>query len=157
LADVPAGQLPGVVEHMEKRLTAEAAPAEANDLWTAAYVLLGLQYTREFASQLLRSALTMKESVTYQAIIAEGRARGIAEGMAEGRTQGMAQGETLGRTRGMIELLVELGTEHLGPPDAPTRVALEAIADPNRLKELGKRIRQVSSWEELLAPPEGRR
>jgi predicted transposase YdaD len=130
---------------MEKRLTAEAAPAEANDLWTAAYVLLGLQYSKEFASQLLRSALTMKESVTYQAI--------MAEGQAEGRAQGMAQGETLGRTRGMIELLVELGTEYLGAPDAATRTVLEAIADANRLKELGKRIRQVSSWAELLASP----
>jgi len=41
-------------------------------LWTATYVLMGLKYPSAFTEQLLRGVRQMKESVTYQAILAEG-------------------------------------------------------------------------------------
>ena len=41
-------------------------------------VLMGLRYPAQFAAQLLRAVRAMKESTTYQAILAEGRAEGQA-------------------------------------------------------------------------------
>jgi hypothetical protein len=75
----------------------------------------------------------MKESVTYQALVAEGRAEALQE------------------------ILLELGPKPLGPPDAATRTALRAMADPGHLKKLVERLLDVSSWAELLATPTSRR
>ena len=47
----------------------------------------------------------MKESVTYQAILREGRAEGIARGMTEGMARGMAEGELLGKLKSVPGLL----------------------------------------------------
>ncbi|MBG1271948.1 Rpn family recombination-promoting nuclease/putative transposase [Nostoc sp. WHI] len=49
----------------------------------SAFVLAGLVLNKEIIQQLLRKEL-MQESVTYQALIAEGRAEGIEEGIEEG-------------------------------------------------------------------------
>ena len=66
-------QIPEIIREVKSKL---ADHPLAPDLWAATYVLLGLKYSNEFASLVLQGVLTMKESVTYQAIIAEGRAEG---------------------------------------------------------------------------------
>ena len=75
----------------------------------------------------------MKESTTYQAILEEGRAEGRAEGERRG--------------------LLLLGSQRLGPPDATTRSALNAIDSVERLERMLERLLKVESWEELLATP----
>lgn len=51
-----------------------------NNVAASAFILAGLVLENETIQQLLRREL-MQESVTYQAILAEGRAEGLAEGV----------------------------------------------------------------------------
>jgi len=46
LADVPSERLPEVVRAMDRRLRAEAPPADLGDIWTAALILIGLRLRR---------------------------------------------------------------------------------------------------------------
>lgn len=131
LADVTPAQLPAVIRRMAERLSQEASPSEAATLWTATYVLMGLRYEREVARNLLRGVMTMRESVTYQAILMEGEAEG--------------------RTSEARRLLVLQGTRRFGPPSDETRAAIERITDLDQLEGLGLRLLDVGSWEELLA------
>ena len=83
----------------------------------------------------------MRESVTYQAILEEGEAKGAVKGaVTEAR-----------------KLLLLQGTERFGPPDRPTRDALEGIHDLQRLEALVVRLLYVGSWQELLGSRPGRR
>jgi hypothetical protein len=127
VADVAAAELPAVVRRMDERLRREATPAEAGTLWTAAYLLLGLRHSAEFAGRLLQGVRAMRESSTYQAVLAEGRAE-------EAR-----------------RFLLRLGTRRFGPPDARARAAVEALGDPERIEQLGDRLFEVDGWGELLA------
>ena len=72
----------------------------------------------------------MRESVTYQAILEEGR--------EEGRIQ------ELHRT------ILRLGRERFGTADETTRQDIEAIRNIESLEELSVRLIRVSSWTELL-------
>jgi hypothetical protein len=73
----------------------------------------------------------MKESVTYQAILSEGR--------VEGRIQ-EAQA-----------ILLRQGNTRFGPPSTEARATLEGITSVERLEMLSDRILKVESWDELLA------
>src|SRR5207244_1176241 len=75
---------------MERRLDAEAPPADARELRTATYILMGLRYPRDMVRQLLKGVRSMKESDTYQAILEEGFEKGIEKGRAEGVEKGRA-------------------------------------------------------------------
>ena len=80
----------------------------------------------------------MKESSTYQAILAEGRAEGA-----------------VGEAKRVLRLQ---GDEDFGSPDARTASLIDGLDDLARLEELLLRIRTAENWEELLAPPRaGRR
>jgi hypothetical protein len=72
----------------------------------------------------------MKESVTYQAILREGRAEGKIE---EARN-----------------MLVLQGRSRFGEPPPEAVNALNALTDLGRLEELGVRLLHASSWRELL-------
>lgn len=79
----------------------------------------------------------MKESSTYQAIIAEGMELGIERGkVAEAK-----------------KVLRMQADDAFGPPNARTAAAIERISDLDRLEELLLRLRTVRSWQELLSPP----
>lgn len=71
----------------------------------------------------------MHDSVTYQAVLDEGRGE-------EAR-----------------KLLLLQGERRFGPPDAATVAAVRAITDLERLERLGVRLLEVDSWAELLATP----
>jgi hypothetical protein len=84
----------------------------------------------------------MKESSTYQAILAEGRAEGRAEGQVKEARR----------------FLLKLGKKQFGPPDPATQAALNAITKVEQLERLGEGLFAAGSWQELLAPPRrGRR
>jgi predicted transposase YdaD len=137
LSAVKKQQLPDIVSRIEERITNEASPEEAGALWTATDVLMGLRYSRELVSQLLQGIHGMKESVTYQAIIEEGKIEGKIEGMIEARH----------------EILLGLGRKRFGPPSPANQEALQAINDVDRLDRLVERLLDASNWEELLATP----
>lgn len=137
-------QIPEIIREVRAKL---ADHPLAPDLWAATYVLLGLKYSSEFASMVLQGVLTMKESVTYQAIIAEGRAEGRAEGHATGVVEGAVDEA--------MKLLLRLGTIRFGPPSKANLASLKSITDLSRLEELSERILIVDSWQKLLRTSTG--
>jgi predicted transposase YdaD len=141
---VAESDLPGVIDRLKEKLAAPRYRQAAGALWTAVDVLMGLRYDRAFIERLLQGVRGMKESVTYQAIVQEGVAKGREEGIVEGRLEG--------RLEEARRILLLLGEEEFGtPPGRAARASLEAIASPDQLEHLTRRTRRVRSWEELLA------
>jgi predicted transposase YdaD len=124
---------------MKRRLDREATPPLAEELWSATYILMGLPYDQALIQAMLKGVGKMKESVTYQAILEEGKTEGKADGIVEG---------SLKEARKMILLQ---GRSRFKQPASPQVVgALEAITEASQLEELGVRLLQVSSSQELL-------
>jgi hypothetical protein len=123
------------------RLSGARFPQAAwyNPLRTATYVLMGLRYSPELATQILQGVRAMKESSTYQAIIEEGRVEGREEGRVEGRVEEARA------------ILLRQGTKRFGPPTPQAQAALEAIIAIDRLELLSERLLDVESRHELLA------
>jgi predicted transposase YdaD len=134
LCDVSPAALPSVIQRNADRLAHATAPAEAATLWVSTYLLMGLRYSPAVAGQLLQGVRAMKESSTYQAILAEGR----------------AEGEAMGRAEEARKVLLLLGGKQFGPPDPQVRAVITA-ANLERLERLTERLLDVSSWDELLA------
>ncbi|HJT77724.1 MAG TPA: hypothetical protein VJ739_11030, partial [Gemmataceae bacterium] len=133
LAHVEEGQLPDVVRRVGTRLEQEVERSEAENLWTATYLLLGLRYSSVFVRDLLRGVHAMEESTTFQAIIAEGEIRGVQKA------------------------LLHIGGKRLGPPSEVQRTAVQGITSLDDLERMIERTVEVDNWEELLAAPRPRR
>jgi predicted transposase YdaD len=133
LTRVTAAELPGVIRQMETRL--EKTPAPVRDtLWTTTYILMGLRYPEAISQRVLREVRSMKDSVTYQGILREGR----------------EEGERLGREAEAREMLLRLGERRFGVPGIGVAQTLEALP-LERLHALSLRLLDVESWDELLA------
>ena len=133
ISAVTEAELPGIIERMGRRLGGRRARRQAQLVWAAAYLLLGLRYSPARAAQLFRGIVSMKESSTYQAILEEGRTEGAVK---EAR-----------------KLLRVFGDGKFGPPDAQTAEAIEQTDDLARLEDLCQRLRTASSWQDLFGPP----
>jgi predicted transposase YdaD len=146
ISAVSAAELPTVLERMKKRLANHPDRGRVGRLWTAVYVLLGLCYKQVVVEQLLQGALGMKESVTYQAIVAEGVKKGRAEGVKKGRAEGAREE--------LRKVLLSLGEECTGEP-APdwAASALAQIDSLQELESLAKKVLRVQNWAELLRQP----
>ncbi len=129
LTSVSESELPSLIQTMEARIEAES-PETRNDFWTITWLLLGLKYDSEFAKQLLKGVMAMKESTTYQYTLEEGRQLGLQE---EAR-----------------RLLVLMGERRLGQLDAGTQTALDATLSLEELERLLTRLLEVETWQELL-------
>jgi predicted transposase YdaD len=138
ITNVTEDELPGLVKRMAERISAEPQ-AGAAKLWTATYLLMGLRYSNEFASHLLRGVRDMRESTTYQAIRSEGRDEGLIEGCIAGERR----------------VLLRLGTKNFGTPAPAILHAIEAFCDVDRLEALCERMldSDVDDWNRLLAAP----
>jgi predicted transposase YdaD len=136
-AQVTETELPAVIRRMEERLRTMDQAEEASRLWTSTLVLMGLRFSRELAAQLLQGVQGMKESVTYQMILEEGRAEGRAEGQAAA----------------LQNVIIRLGTPGLGAPGGKEEIAIRAVNDPDRLDRMLDRLSEVSNWQELLDTP----
>ena len=77
----------------------------------------------------------MRESVTYQIILEEGR--------EEGRVQ---------EARALIR---DLGTQKMGSPDAATVASIEAVDDLEMLHRMSRAVLHANTWQELLAAGQG--
>lgn len=133
--DVPPDALPQVIDKMAERFGRELARAEAAELWTATYVLIGLRYDEMLAGLLLGGVREiMKESVTYQAIVEEGREEGRAEAKCDA--------------------LIKLATRRFGRPHAGVRAELESASSLPRLDAGFLRVLDATGWEDLLAVEE---
>jgi hypothetical protein len=130
LADVQPADLPAVIAQMKKRLDREVTPHQAADFWSATYILMGLRYEQALIRTLLQGVTSMKESVTYQAILEEGKARGEIEEAKR--------------------IFLLLARDRFGEPPPEALAALEALSDVKKLEALSRRVLQAKNWEELL-------
>jgi predicted transposase YdaD len=129
LARVKENELPAVIHAMQERLDREATKNQAETLWTATYLLMGLKYSDELIDRLLEGVQNMEESVTYQKILKKGRAEEAKR------------------------ILKRQGSKRFGKPEPLIEAAIDAIADLDRLEQLSDRVLEVAGWEELLAHP----
>ncbi len=137
LGDVRPADLPTVIARMKQRLGPTVPAGRRAELWAATYILMGLRYEQALIQRLLQGVATMKESVTYQAI--------LEEGLAEGKTAEARR------------LLLLVGRDQFGEPSANVRAAVDAVTDVKRLEELTVRVKHAASWPELLGLPSPRR
>lgn len=130
---------------MDARLKRRSLAASAVDLWAATYVLLGLRYSGDVARVLLQRMVSMKESVTYQAIVEEGRVEGLAKGRAEGAVDEAKR------------LLFLGGETRFGSPPPEIAMMIHGIGDLPCLEAMYRRLFQAQSWDELLGRRKPRR
>jgi predicted transposase YdaD len=134
LSDLSGASPESVVHRIEERLTAETPRETASLLWTATYIMAGMTYAAEDIERLLSGVLNMKESSTYQKILAEGEAKG----------------EALGRLHEAQNMLLLVGQGSLGKPDASVTRRIRAIKSVDRLEAMAQRLLTVQSWADLL-------
>jgi hypothetical protein len=91
------------------------------------------------ARTLLQGVTRMRESSTYQAIL------------AEGRVEGRAEGETHGQILATQRAVIRFGSHKFGAPDEAIVRRLEGLDDLAVLESLEDRIFTTQSWQELLA------
>lgn len=130
LSKVSPNDLPIVIRQMEDRLTREASPGEAEDIWASTYLLMGLRYSAEFAKQQLQQVRAMTESTTYQAILEEGAKKG--------------------KTIEAKRILLRQGHKRFGSPSPQVVAEIEAISNVDRIEQLAERLLDAKSWDELL-------
>ena len=123
-----------VVGHIDERLKADVPNETTPLLWTATYILAGLTYPPEAIESLLAGVANMKESATYQKILAEGEAVGIAKGAA----------------REAQNMLLLVGEGRLGTATPDTVRRIRAINSVQELEGMGRRLLAVESWDDLL-------
>ena len=74
---------------------------------------MGLRFNPEFIDKLFSREEVMRESTTYQAVMAAEREKGLTQGL----TQGLTPGQSLEARR----LLLRMGQTRWGIPDAAIR------------------------------------
>jgi hypothetical protein len=134
VAHVREHEFPGIVRRMEVKATAELPPSQVGDLWSAAFILMGLRYEPGFIEHLLKGVTGMEESSTYQLLLRRGEERGLEQG----------------RER-LASSLYHLGTRRFGEPSARVCGVIDAEHDLDRLTRMLDRILDVESWRDLLA------
>ena len=88
-------------------------------------------------------------SSTYQAI--------LRQGYEKGRRDSRKIEYKQGRAHEARRILLRQGKMKFGPPDAPTRAAIENMVRPVELEALAVRLLSASSWAELLTQPKPKR
>ncbi len=159
--NVETERVPEVLLAISDRLAREASPDQAATLWNATRILMGLRYEKEQVDKIIEGVSAMlfgirgiEESSVYQGILR----RGLLEGETIGRAQGLAEGRVEGLAEGALEharkTLLRHGGKKLGPPNERVEAEIAALGDLDRLNELIDRVLDVSTWDELLSPPD---
>ena len=130
----------------------EGLPAEQSGQWLrCAWFLLQMVFHRRSSSEapiLIRQIVENARRSKFCEGIEEEEMQSYAEFLNE---QGEARGEARGEVLGERKLLVRLGAGRFGAPDAKTIAALEVIDSTEALEQLGLRLYEVESWQELVS------
>ena len=165
LGQLTQAELPALSQRLWEQIST-AVQGDPGELWTAAFILAGLRFPANLIESALRRNPDMKESVTYQLLVSEGRAEGRLLGIAEGKIEGKAEGIAVGKTEGIAvgktegeaaearKLLRLLGDKRFGPPSDATLRQLALETDPARLEAWAMRLLEATSWNDLLAEPQ---
>ena len=143
IALIDPAQVTSVMMQVNERFRREADESTASELRNVLTMLLNLRYDEDEVQAMLLDLIDLNElrdTPVYRAIVRIGRDEAREEGREEGR---------LLQTR---RLLVDLGSDKLGPPDEATATALAEIDDVTTLERLLHRLLTVSTWQALLAP-----
>ncbi|MFN8525788.1 MAG: hypothetical protein U0821_22030 [Chloroflexota bacterium] len=119
-----------VLHEMSKRVVGQLSQADERAMWTATQVVLGLRYSRTEAARFFPEVRAMRDSSVYQAIAEEERVVGR---MIEAR-----------------QMLLDLGSQRFGNPDAAVSARVEQIRDLSSLQRRLHRVLQATSWDDLL-------
>lgn len=134
------GQLPEILDRLDERFAAEgASPSAVGDLWAATSLLMGVRYDRDVITALIQKVRRMRESVTYQLILEEGREEGREEGEAQGRLE---------QAR---EMVLDLGAAQLGAPPPAVVVAIRGTTDLPALQRMARAVLRADNWDDILA------
>ena len=68
-----------------------------------------------------------------------------------GRVEGRVEGRDMGRVEGRAESILDFLDARFGPPPPEVAVAVRAVADPARLRELTAAAARVASLDEFRA------
>ena len=139
ISDLGASSAPEVLRRMSERLGTKPDSDHARGIWTSTYYLMGLRFMAEQTQSWFEESGVMRDSTTYQATLAQGRAEGVIEGRIEG--------ELIAARK----FLVRLGRVRLGEPSTAQMSAIEAFGDSARVEALGERVFSATSWDDLLA------
>ncbi len=134
LADDAKDHLEDVVVQMDRRLRDEPTPDSTRRLLLASsFILSGLRYNEvEIQSAFLR-VMGMKESVTYQAILREGRSEGLASGTIAARQSA----------------LIDILEERFGVVPPELAETIRASSDAAKLQAAIRRAVRVPSLDEF--------
>jgi predicted transposase YdaD len=125
----PEEGLPGVIEHLARRIETEAPAEEQGTLLAAALILTGLRVKKGQLKQLFKGVFVMRESSAYELILDEGRAEEAQK------------------------IIRWLASKRLGSPDESVEFTLKAIEDIERLERIIDRYNDAADWQDLLATP----
>ena len=150
VADVEESELPGLVLRVQERADVEL-DAEGRDLlWTIAYLLLGLNYPKDFIENLLKGKDHMRNSSTYLGILEEGEKIGIEKGEKIGIEIGEKIGIEIGEERALKNTILRIGELRFGAPTQEIIDRVQAIHSVETLSTLTERLVSVESWEEFF-------
>ncbi len=90
----------------------------------------------------------IRESVTYQSILAEGREEGREQGLRIGVSVGLSEG----RVHGARSILLRIGTRKLGAPPAAILARLNAMTDIDAIEALAEQVLTAETWDALFPP-----
>ena len=126
LCDLSGTTAENVVRSIEERITGESERENQRKLWTSTYLMAGLRYRSEIVGKLLEKAVAqMKESSTYQQILADGR----------------ADGERV--------VFLKFARLRFGEPDEKTMAVIQS-ASSQTIELWSDELNKVESWAELV-------
>jgi predicted transposase YdaD len=141
-----------VVGAIAQRFAAISTIAEQDTLWAATYFFMGLKYDAELIQRLIPGGRHMRESVTYQLVVEEGRQEGRRIGLEEGRQEGRQEG----LAQGARKMLLLAGCKRFGKPSRRILTLLDQVSTLDGLERLMIHIDNVNSWYDLFAVASGK-
>lgn len=126
------------------RVAEQAARIEVREqrqnILGCAGILAGLRFEESLISQIFREEV-MKESVTYQAILREGRQQGIQQGIEQGIQQGRER---------ELALVMRLLNRRIGVVSPEVRQRIENLSIA-RLEDLGEALLDFTTQSDLVS------
>ena len=146
LGRVHEDDLPAVIQSIRERLDREATRSQAQTLWTATYLLMGLKYPENL------DRARPRRSPEHDRIgdVPEDPQRRACRGTRRGACRRSRQGRAEGRAEEARRLLKRQASRRFGKPSPEFDALIDAIGDIERLERMTDRVLDVSSWQELI-------